>query len=59
MSGLQLCKEQHNDPEILPLLERAFVEKEIDQIPVFLCQKGHLNEKVASSRCLSRRRVDC
>ena len=34
MSRLQLCKEQHNDPEILPLFERAFDEKEIDQVPV-------------------------
>ena len=34
MTGSQLCKEQHNDPEILPLLERAFDEKEIYQIPV-------------------------
>ena len=31
MSMSQLCKEQHNDPEILPLLERAFDEKEIDR----------------------------
>ena len=30
----QLHKEQHNDPEILPLLENAFNEKEIDQVPV-------------------------
>ena len=30
----QLYKEQHNDPEILPLLERAFDEKQIDQYPV-------------------------
>ena len=27
VSRSQLCKEQHNDPEILPLLERAFDEK--------------------------------
>ena len=34
MSRSQLCKERHNDPEILPLLERAFDEREIDQVPV-------------------------
>ena len=34
VSRSQLYKEQHNDPEILPLLERAFDEKEIDQVPV-------------------------
>ena len=34
VSRSQLCKEQHNDPEILPLLERALDEKEIDQVPV-------------------------
>ena len=32
VSRSQLCKEQHNDPESLPLLERAFDEKEIDQV---------------------------
>ena len=34
VSRSQLHNEQHNDPEILPLLERAFDEKEIDQVPV-------------------------
>ena len=34
MSRLQLCKEKHNDPEILPLFERAFDEKEVVQVPV-------------------------
>ena len=34
VSRSQLCKEQHNDSEILPLLERAFDENEIDQVPV-------------------------
>ena len=34
MSRSQLCKEQHCDPEILLLFERAFDEKEIDQVPV-------------------------
>ena len=42
----QLCKEQHNDPEILPLLERAFDEKEIDQVPVcFYVKNGILMRK--------------
>ena len=36
MSGSQLYKEQRNDPESLPLLERAFDEKEIDQVLVNL-----------------------
>ena len=45
VSRSQLCKEQHNDPEILPLLERAFDEKEIDQVPVSMSKMG--------------RRVDC
>ena len=51
VSRSQLCKEQHNDPEILPLLERAFEEKETDQIPVFfyikngiLMRKQHLTD---------------
>ena len=34
VSRSQLCKEQHCDPEILLLFERAFDEKEIDQVPV-------------------------
>ena len=34
MSMSQLHKEQHNDTEILPLVERGFDEKEIDQDPV-------------------------
>ena len=33
VSRSQLYKEQHNDPNILPLLKRAFDEKEIDQAP--------------------------
>ena len=46
VSGSQLCKEQHNDPEILPLLERAFDEKEIDQVPVcFYVKNGILMRK--------------
>ena len=36
MSRSQLCKEQHNDPEILSLLERAFAEKEIDHLPIYV-----------------------
>ena len=40
----QLCKEQH--PEILPLLERAFDEKEIYQVPIcFYVKNGILMRK--------------
>ena len=40
------CKEQHNDPEVLPLLERAFDEKEIHQVPVcFYVKNGILMRK--------------
>ena len=50
VSRSQLCKEQHNDPEILPLLERALDEKEIDQVPVyFYVKNGILMRKMASS----------
>ena len=46
VSRSQLCKEQHNDPEILPLLERALDEKEIDQAPVcFYVKNGILMRK--------------
>ena len=34
LSKSQLCKEQHSDPEILPLFERALDENEIYQVPV-------------------------
>ena len=34
LSRSQLCKEQHSDPEILPLFERALDENEISQVPV-------------------------
>ena len=34
VSTSKLYKEQHHVPEILPLLERAFDEKEIDKVPV-------------------------
>ena len=34
VSRSQLYKQQHNDSEILPLLERAFDKKEIDEVPV-------------------------
>ena len=34
VSRSQLYKEQHNNPEILPVIERAFDEKETDQVPV-------------------------
>ena len=50
VSRSQLCKEQHNDPEILPLLERALDEKEIDQVSVcFYVKNGILMKKMASS----------
>ena len=46
VSRSQLCKEQHNDPEILPLLERAFDEKETDQVPdCFYVKNGILMRK--------------
>ena len=46
VSRSQLCKEQHNDPEILPLLERAFDEKEIDHAPFcFYVKNGILMRK--------------
>ena len=34
LSRSQLCKEQHRDPEISPLFERALDENEISQVPV-------------------------
>ena len=34
LSRSQLCKEQHSDPEISTLFERALDEKEISQVPV-------------------------
>ena len=46
VSRSQLCQEQHNDPEILPLLERTLDEKEIDQVPVcFYVKNGILMRK--------------
>ena len=46
MTRSQLCEGQHNDPKILPLLERAFDEKEIDQVPVcFYVKNGILIRK--------------
>ena len=46
VSRSQLCKEQHNDPEILPLLERALDKKEIDQVLVcFYVKNGILMRK--------------
>ena len=46
VSRSQLCKKQHNDLEFLPLLERAFDEKEIDQVPVcFYVKNGILMRK--------------
>ena len=38
VSRAQLYK--YNDPEILPLFQRAFDEKEIDQVPVCFCVKN-------------------
>ena len=49
VSRSQLYKEQHNDPEIRPLFERAVDEKEIDRPNLFLCQQWHFNEKMTSS----------
>ena len=43
VSRSQFCKEQHYDPEILPLLERALDEKEIDQVPVCFYVKNGKN----------------
>ena len=34
LSRSQLCKQQHSDPEISPLFERALDENEISQVPV-------------------------
>ena len=44
VSRSQLCKKQHNDPEILPLFERAFDEKEIDPV-CFYVKNGILMRK--------------
>ena len=50
VSRSQLYKEQHNDPEILPLLDRIFDEKEIDQVPVcFNVKNGILMIKLRPS----------
>ena len=46
LSRSQLYKEQHNDPEILPLLVRAFDNKDLDQVPVcFYVKNGILMRK--------------
>ena len=34
LPGSQLCGEQHSDPEISPLFERALDENEMSQVPV-------------------------
>ena len=34
LSRSQLCKEQHSDPEISPLFDRALDENEMSQVPV-------------------------
>ena len=33
LSWSQLCKEQHSDPEITPLFNRALDENEMSQVP--------------------------
>ena len=46
VSRSQLYKKQHNDPEIVPLLSRAFYEKEIDKFSVcFYVKNGILMRK--------------
>ena len=46
LSRSQLCKEQHGDPEISPLFERAFNENEISQVPVcYYVKNGILMRK--------------
>ena len=46
LSRSQLCKEQHSDPEISPLFERAFNENEISQVPVcYYVKNGILMRK--------------
>ena len=35
LSMSKLCKEQHSDPEISPLFDRALDENEMSQVPVF------------------------
>ena len=46
VSRTQHYKKQRNDPKYLPLLERAFDEKEIDQVPIcFYVKNGILMRK--------------
>ena len=46
LSRSQLCKEQHSDPEISPIFERAFNENEISQVPVcYYVKNGILMRK--------------
>ena len=42
MSRSQLCQEQHSDPEISPLFERALDENEISQVPVCFYVKNDI-----------------
>ena len=59
VSRSQLCKEQYNDPEILPLLERALDEKEIDQVPVCFYVKNGILMRKWRPPDVSAGRVDC
>ena len=50
LSRSQLCKEQHSDPEISPLFEKALDENEISQVPVCYYVKNNIfDEKMVSS----------
>ena len=50
LSWSQICNEQHSDPEISPLIERALEENEMSQVPVcYDVKKWHFDEKMASS----------
>ena len=52
LSRSQLCKEQHSDPEISTLFERALDEKEISQVPV--CYYGERGGSVVECRTPER-----
>ena len=38
----QQCKEQHSDPEILPLFRKALDENVMSQVPVCFCAKNDI-----------------
>ena len=42
LSRSQLCKEQHSDPEISPLFDRALDENEMSQVPVVYYVKNDI-----------------